>query len=169
MRRLVFFHVPCSSSGACTCAAYPAACSLGDFQVTGCLSFCFSGDVGWASALPFFSVLLLLRLACRSSLGSAPCQGAPVGVVSALWTTVSSPCWLSLTFGWVSFWTAVSTVSVGCEVCGLGCPSWFVHLFMSVCSSPALGLRWFGHRSVTPPAAPGFWALLEIGCAVLTP
>ena len=32
---------------------------------------------------------------------------------------------------------------------------------VSVCPSPALGLGWFGHRSVTPPAAPGFWALLE--------
>ena len=32
------------------------------FRVTGCLSFCFPGDVGWASALPFFSGLLLLRL-----------------------------------------------------------------------------------------------------------
>ena len=32
---------------------------------------------------------------------------------------------------------------------------------ISVCPSPALGLGWFGHRSVTPPAAPGFWALLE--------
>ena len=31
---------------------------------------------------------------------------------------------------------------------------------VSVCPSPALGLGWFGHRSVTPPAAPGFWALL---------
>ena len=31
-------------------------------QVIGCLSFCFPGDVGWASALPFFSGLLLLRL-----------------------------------------------------------------------------------------------------------
>ena len=40
---------------------------------------------------------------------------------------------------------------------------------VSVCPSPALGLGWFGHRSVTPPAAPGFWALLELGCAVLTP
>ena len=49
-----------------------SAGSLGDFQVAGCLSFCFPGDVGWASALPFFSVLLL-RLACRGSLGSAPC------------------------------------------------------------------------------------------------
>ena len=74
---------------------------------------------------------------------------------------MSSPCWLSLTLGWVSFWTAVSTVSVGYEVCGLGCPSWFVLPFMSVCPPPALGLGWFGHRSVTPPAAPGFWALLE--------
>ena len=32
---------------------------------------------------------------------------------------------------------------------------------VSVCPSPALGLGWFGHRSVTPPAAPGCWALLE--------
>ena len=52
--------------------------------------------------------------------------------MSALWSTVSSPCWLSLTLGWVSFWTAVSPMSVGCEVCGLDCPSWFVHLFMSL-------------------------------------
>ena len=40
--------------GPAACTAYPAAGSLGDFQVTGCLSFCFPGDVGWASALPFF-------------------------------------------------------------------------------------------------------------------
>ena len=32
---------------------------------------------------------------------------------------------------------------------------------VSVYPSPALGLGWFGHRSVTPPTAPGFWALLE--------
>ena len=37
------------------------------------------------------------------------------------------------------------------------CPPFHV----SVCPSPALGLGWFGHKSVTPPAAPGFWALLE--------
>ena len=55
----------------------------------------------------------------------------------------------------------MSTVSVSCEVCGLGCTSWFVLLFMSVCPSPALGLGWFGHRSVSPPAAPGCWALLK--------
>ena len=119
--------------GPAACAAYPAAGSLGDFQVTGCLSFCFPGDVGWASALPFF---LCASPAPTGLLGLAGfctlCQGAPVGVVSALWTSVSSPCWLSLTLGWVSFWTAVSPVSVGCEVCGLDCPSWFVRLFMSL-------------------------------------
>ena len=59
--------------GPAACTAYPTAGSLGDFQVTGCLSFCFPGDVGWASALPYFFVLLLLRLACRGLLGSAPC------------------------------------------------------------------------------------------------
>ena len=110
----------------------PAAGSLGNFQVTGCLSFCFPGDVGWASALPFFFCASaptgLQGLAGFCTL----CQGAPVWVVSALWSTVSSPCWLSLTLGWVSFWTAVSPVSVSCEVCGLDCPSWFVHLFMSL-------------------------------------
>ena len=37
------------------------------------------------------------------------------------------------------------------------CPPFHV----SVCPSPALGLGWFGHWSVTLPAAPGFWALLE--------
>ena len=32
---------------------------------------------------------------------------------------------------------------------------------VSVCPSPVLGLGWFGHRSVAPPAAPVCWALLE--------
>ena len=32
---------------------------------------------------------------------------------------------------------------------------------VSACPSPALGLGWFGHRSVAPPAAPVCWALLE--------
>ena len=43
---------------------------LGIFRSPGVCTFCFPGDVDWASALPFFSVLLLLRLACR---GSASC------------------------------------------------------------------------------------------------
>ena len=31
---------------------------------------------------------------------------------------------------------------------------------VSVCPSPALGLGWFGHTSVAPPAAPVCWAIL---------
>ena len=106
---------------------------LGNFRVTGCLSFCFPGDVGWASALPFFFCASPAPAGLQGFAGFCTlCQGAPVGMVSALWTTVSSPCWLSLTLGWVSFWAAVSTVSVGCEVCGLGCPLGFILPFMSL-------------------------------------
>ena len=44
------------------------------------------------------------------------------------------------------------------------------HLFpVSVSPSPFLGLGWFGHRFVAPPATPGFWILLTLGCGVLTP
>ena len=31
---------------------------------------------------------------------------------------------------------------------------------VSVCPSPALAVRWFGHMSVAPPAAPVCWALV---------
>ena len=47
---------------ACSVRCFPCCRFPWGFQVTGCLSFCFLGDVGWASALPFFSGLLLLRL-----------------------------------------------------------------------------------------------------------
>ena len=57
MRRLVFYLLPCSSSGACSLRSLPCSRSpwgFSAFSVTRCLSFCFLGDVGWASALPFF-------------------------------------------------------------------------------------------------------------------
>ena len=41
-------------------------------------------------------------------------------------------CVLSLALGWVCFWPAVSTAPVRCEVCSLGCPSWFFLLFLSL-------------------------------------
>ena len=59
--------------GPAACAAFPAAGHLGGFQVTGCLPFCFPGDVGWASALPFFFCASPAPLACRGWLGYAPC------------------------------------------------------------------------------------------------
>ena len=71
--------------GPAACAAYPAAGSLGDFQVTGCLSFCFPGDVGWASALPFFFCASPALAGLQGFAGFCTlCQGAPVRVVSAL-------------------------------------------------------------------------------------
>ena len=95
------------------------------FPVTGCLSFCFPGDVGWASALPFFFCASPAPLACRGRRGYAPC----VRVLQLRWCLlglkVRSPCCPSRTLGWVCFWPAVSQAFVGCEG-GLGCPSWFV-------------------------------------------
>ena len=122
-----------------------------------CWSFTFSGvGVAWSQV-------------CGPSCDSwvldssfAPC----VRVLQLQWCllglTVRSP------LGWVCFWPLVSLAFVGCEG-GLGCPSWFVIFFLSVGPSPFLGLGWLGHRFVAPPATPGFWTLLTLGCAVLTP
>ena len=135
MHHLVFYLVLCSSSGACDWSHFPCrSLPLGGFSVfsvTGCLTYCHSCGVGWAATLPFFFCASPAPAGLRGFAGfCALCPGAPVGVVSALWMPVSSPCWLSLTLGWVCFWAAVSTV--GCKVCGLGCPSWFVLTFLSL-------------------------------------
>ena len=116
-----------ASLGFLPCAVlFLRACRLPwGFPVTGCLSFCFPGDVGWASALPFFFCASPAPLACWGRLGYAPC----VRVLQLRWCllglTVRSPCCPSLTLGWVCFWPAVSQAFVGCEG-SLGCPSWFV-------------------------------------------
>ena len=138
------------------------------FPVTGCLSFCFPGDVGWASALPFFFCASPAPLACRGWLGYAPCQGAPVAVVSA-WVEGAVTLLPFPYLRWVCFWPTVSQAFVGCEG-GLGCPSWFVLLFMCLF---VLHLFWGWGGLVT-----GLWPLLRLldfglvlmlGCAVLTP
>ena len=65
--------------GLAACAAYPAAGSLEDFQVTGCLSFCFPSDVGWASALPFFFCASPAPAGLQGFAGFCTlCQGVPV-------------------------------------------------------------------------------------------
>ena len=92
------------------------------------------------------------------------CPGVPVGLVSALWTPVSSPCWLSLTSGWVCFWAAVSMVSVGCEVCGLGCPSWLVLTFLSLFVLLLL-LGWGVWSQVCDPTCSS-WILGSYGVSV---
>ena len=69
---------------------------------------------------------------------------------------MASPCWPSLTLGWVSFWTAVSPVSVGCKG-GLDCPSWFVHLFMPLLSFTFSGVRVAWSQLCDPSC--GSWVL----------
>ena len=86
LRHLVFYHVPCSSSGACSLRSFPSCRFPWGFQDIRCLSFCFPGDVGWASALPFFFCASPAPTGLRGLAGFCTlCQGAPVGVVSALW------------------------------------------------------------------------------------
>ena len=114
---------------ACSLRSFPSCRLPWVFQVTGCLSFCFPGDVGWASALPFFFCASPAPLACRDWLGYAPCAGVLQLRWCLLGLKVRSPCCPSLTLEWVCFWPTVSQAFVGCEG-GLGCPSWFVLLFL---------------------------------------
>ena len=154
--------------GPAACAAYPAAGSLGEFPVTGCLSFCFPGDVGWASALPFFFCASPAPTSLQGLAGFCTlCQGASVGVVSALWSKVSSPCWLSLTLGWMSFWTTVSPVSAGCAVSvstALRGSSTFSCLCLSFTFS-GVGVAW---SQVCDPSC-GSWVLDSSGARLRRP
>ena len=58
---------------ACSLRGFPSCRFPWGFPVTGCLSFCFPGDVGWASAFPFFFYASPAPLACRGRRGYAPC------------------------------------------------------------------------------------------------
>ena len=99
---------------ACSLSSFPSCRFTWGFPVTGCLSFCFPGDVGWASALPFFFCASPAPLACRGRRGYAPC----VRVLQLRWCLlglkVRSPCSPSLPLGWVCFWPAGVS-----GVCGL--------------------------------------------------
>ena len=144
-----FGFLPCAVLflRACSLHSFPSCRLPWGFPVTGCLSFCFPGDIGWASALSFFFCASPAPLACRGWLGLFTlCQGAPVAVVSA-WVEVRSPCCPSLTLGWVS------QAFVGCEG-SLGCPSWFVILFLCLF---VLHLFWGWGDLVT-----GLWPLLRL-------
>ena len=108
LRHLVFSHVPCSSSGPATCAAFPDAGSLGVFRSPGvCPSASLVTWVGLQPLLSFFYASPA-PLACRGSRGYAPC----VRVLPLQWCLlglkVKSPCCPSLTLGWVCFWPVVS-------------------------------------------------------------
>ena len=155
---------------ACSMPCFPCCKFPWGFQVTGCLSFCFPGDVGWASALPFFFYASPAPLACRGSRGYAPC----VRVLQLRWCLlglkVKSPCCPSLTLGWVCFWPAVSQAFVVRH--GLGfvdaysgrwmvqSPDVFLYLTLgSSLSLPVLaaGLRWLRFILGCPPSVASLW------------
>ena len=166
---------------ACSVRCFPSCRFPWGFQVIGCLSFCFPGDVGWASALPFFFCASPAPLACRGRRGYAPC----VRVLPLRWCLlglkVRSPCCPSPILGWVCFWPAVSQAFVGCKG-SLGCPSWFVtalgswtayfgrwmvqvpavFLNLTLGSSLSLpvlaaGLRWLRFILGCPPSVASLW------------
>ena len=156
MHHLVFYPVPCSSSGACGLRNFPCHSLLGGVLCLFChrvpdqlllwwhglggnpslIFLCFS-CAGWLAGVCWVlhPVSGSSRWGCICSLGDSvmPLLAFPYLRVGALlaWGVYGVSC---------------------CEVCSLGCPSWLVLLFMSVCPSLALGLGWFGHRSVTIPA-----------------
>ena len=108
--------------------------------------------MGWASALPFFWASPA-PLSCWGSWGFAPCVRVLQFRCCLLGLQTRSPCCLSLTLEWVCFWPTVSQVFVGCEG-GLGCPSWFVILFLCLL---VLHLFWGWGGLVT-----GWWPLLRL-------
>ena len=109
--------------------------------------------MGWASALPFFFWASPAQLACWGSWGFAPCVRVFQLRCCLLGLQVRSPCCPSLTLEWACFWPKVSQVFVGCKG-GLGCPSWFVILFLCLL---VLHLFWGWGGLVT-----GLWPLLRL-------
>ena len=132
LHHLVFYHVPCSSSGACSFPSFPSCRFPWEFsghQVSVLL-------LPWCRRLGISTSLLFLCFFCSDWLAGVSWVLHPVSGCSS-WCGVCSlvDCVVTLLafpyLGWVSFWTVVSPVSVGCEG-GLDCPSWFVHIFMSL-------------------------------------
>ena len=115
-----------------------------------------------------FSGLLLLRLLAGVIGLCTLCQGAPVAVLSA-WFAGGVP---MLPFLYLRVGVLLAKVSpefVGCEG-GLGCPSWFVILFLCLLVLP-LFWSWGGFWSqVGGPSCDSWcWTLLMLGYTFLTP
>ena len=112
--------------------------------------------VTWVGLQPFpsFSGLLLLRLLAGVVGVLHPVSGcSSCGVVCLVcrWGSLAA---FFITLEWVCFWPKASQEFVGCEG-GLGCPSWFVILFLCLL---VLHLFWsLGWFFVT-----GWWPLLRL-------
>ena len=81
---LGFYLVPCSSSGACGLRRLPLG-GFSAFSVTGCLTYCRSGGVGWATSLPLY----FLCFSCAGWLAGVCWVLHPVSG-SSLWGCVCS-------------------------------------------------------------------------------
>ena len=137
------------------------------FQALGVLPFLSPGAcptasmVAWVGQQPFsyISVILLRRLACRGLLGSAPCvRELPLG----LCLLFGRQCMTLLAFPYLRVGALLAWGVYGiscCEVCSLGCPSWFVLLFMSLFVLHLL-LGWGG-------LVTGLWPRLQLLCVGL--
>ena len=102
VRLLFWFSTLCRAlpSGPAVCAAYPAAgCPLGfsDFSVTGCLTYCCPGGVGWVATLPLFFCASPVPAGLWGSLGPAPCvRVLPLGLCLLFGRQCNSPAWFPL-------------------------------------------------------------------------
>ena len=124
----------------------------------------FSGHRGsvlllpWWRRLGFSNSLLFLGFSCSACLLGVvgvlhPVSGCSSWGVVCLVCRWGHPAAFSLTLEWVCFWPKVSHVFVGCEG-GLGCPSWFIILFLCLL---VLHLFWGWGVLVT-----GWWPLLQL-------
>ena len=121
--------------GGSRCVLFLRACSLRCFPC------------GW------FSGLLLLRLLVGLVGLCTLCQGAPVAVLSA-WFADGVPLLPFLSLGVGVLLAGVSPEFMGCEG-GLGCPLWFVILFLCLLVlHHFLELGWF--------LVTGWWHLLRL-------
>ena len=143
-------------SAVCHAAGYPSR--VPHLADSGWLTYSCSGRLAWVGGvllhlLVFYLVPAQLPLPLLPLRGSAPC----VRVLQLRWCLlglkVRSPCCPSRTLGWVCFWPTVSQAFVGCEG-GLGCPSWFVILFLCLF---VFHLFWGWGGLVT-----GLWPLLRL-------
>ena len=115
-----------------------------------------------------FSGLLLLRLLAGVVGLCTLCQGAPVAVLSA-WFAGGVPL---LPFPYLRVGVRLAKVSpefVGCEG-GLGCPSWFIILFLCLLAFTFFW-SWGGFWSHVgdPSCDSWFWSLLMLGYTFLMP
>ena len=186
VRRLVFYLVPCSFSGACSgrclpCRRLPLGVSA--FSDTVCLTYCCTGGVGCAASLPFcyqcFSCTgglagvrwALLPVSGSSHRGCDCSLGDSVVVLFGstclsgfVCCSVVSSSGSRLLWGLCGSLFAFPCLRVGAPLaCSVYRASSLVSppFHVSVCPSPALAVGWFGHRSVAPPAAPVCWALVR--------